>query len=63
MGQVATSNSVLEGVVVVKDKIIRVFGQQQILRKKKQLDFIDPNQIRAKLRFLARLENLVSEKK
>lgn len=37
------------------DKIIRLFGENQILRKGDQLTFTEANQIRAKLHFLARL--------
>lgn len=37
------------------DKIIRLFGENQILRKGDQLTFTETNQIRAKLHFLARL--------
>ena len=61
---VSKSNILFVGVVeiIAKDKIIRIFGQLQILRKGPELDFTEINQIRAKLRFLARLKNLISEK-
>lgn len=43
------------------DNLIRIFGRHQMLRKGKQLTYEEINQIRMKLRFLARLLHKIRE--
>lgn len=46
---------------IASDELIRIFGQHQLLRKGQKLSWSEVNQVRGKLRFLARLLHTVRE--